>query len=332
MDKNLIRQFLEAFAVGDAFGKTTETCSRQSIESRYGRIDRMFKPEESLSHEDLGYGQVTDDTEQNVYLIREYYKRGCVDVYDTAMCLLRWFEETKSYKVIGPSSLNALTTIRDGGDIETAGIHGTTCGGIMRTPAAFLFSTKDNLEENVVKCLKPTHFTAVANEAAMAYAYALQEASKEDSTIGSILEQACLGASVGFSHGSTYRCSGVGPSVSARILFLENQVPLLKDEREFKVLMYDVLGSTMASCDVASSVFGLLLFTKGNVSQTIRLATETGGDTDTIACLAAGLCTLYSKGHNIDRSLVELVEKTNDIDFEELSNLVYCFRKGWDLK
>lgn len=326
MDKNQIKQFLEAFAVGDAFGKTTETCSRQSIKARYARIDHMLGPEESLSHENLRYGQVTDDTEQNIYLIREYAAKGCIDVHDTAMSLLRWFEETNSYEVIGPSSLAALTSIRDGGDVETAGTHGTTCGGIMRTPAAFLFSTGENLEENVVKCLKPTHFTAIANEAALAYAYALQEASREGSTMDSILEQACIGADRGFTHGSTFRCSGVGPSVKARIRFLKKQIPSLRDEEELKVLLYDVLGSTMSSCDVAASVFGLLIFTKGDVSETIRIATEMGGDTDTIASLAAGLCTLYSKGHNIDPSMVETVGRANDIDFEELSELVYNFR------
>lgn len=32
MERELVEAFLEAFAVGDAFGKATEYCSRQAIE------------------------------------------------------------------------------------------------------------------------------------------------------------------------------------------------------------------------------------------------------------------------------------------------------------
>lgn len=321
MDKELIKAFLEAFAVGDAYGKATENCSRSEIEESFKRIDTILKPKNALAHQDLPYGHVTDDTEQNFYLIEEYARKGRVDAHDTALCLLRWFNETDVKSCTGPSSFRALSLIRDGGDIDAAGRQGTTCGGIMRVPSAFLFSTKSTLESNVVQCLKPTHYTSVAIEAAMAYAFALQAASEGLNQV-SILNQACIGAEKGAFYGNHARLAGVGPSVAHRIRFLQKSMPAFISEDAIKTMLYSILGSTIASYDVASSVFGLFLYAGKDVSLAIRLATEMGGDTDTIACLTAGLCTIYAKGHNINRNLVNDVVLQNHLDLDRLAELV----------
>ena len=71
MDKQLIRSFLEAFAAGDAIGKATEYCSMEEIAAHYSSIDRILPPKESLSHSELPFGSVTDDTEQVVCLLDE---------------------------------------------------------------------------------------------------------------------------------------------------------------------------------------------------------------------------------------------------------------------
>lgn len=78
MKKELIRSLLEAFAVGDAYGKATEYCSLEQVQAHYSRIDELLPPEKAIAHQDLFYGQVTDDTEQNVYLLREYARQGRV--------------------------------------------------------------------------------------------------------------------------------------------------------------------------------------------------------------------------------------------------------------
>ncbi len=327
MEKELIQKFLEAFAVGDSFGKATEYCSRTEIAEAYSSITEIFPPSESLSHKDILHGHVTDDTEQVVYLIREYSDKGRVDSYDTAMCLLKWFKETDAIKYMGPSSLRALTYIEDGGDIEKAGINGTTCGGIMRSPAAFLFSNDENAVENTVRCLKPTHNTALAMEAAIAYTSALMEASKDGSSVSTIIKKAIDGSLIGYGYGNRERTNGVGPSMSSRLLFLQKVIPLLKNDEELKVLLYDVLGTTLSSIDCASAAFAIFIYTDGDVLRTIQLATETGGDTDTIACLAAGLSALYSKGHNIPQHMVKLVAESNNIDFSYLADLVVNYQE-----
>lgn len=326
MDKRLIRQFLESIAVGDAWGKATEYCSFEEVKQSFDRIDRLLPPDAAIAHQDLFYGQVTDDTEQNVYLIREYAEKGRLTAYDTAMCLLRWVQETDAAtKYIGPNSLKALRAIEQGSDIATAGISGTTCGGMMRTPAAFLFSYKDTLERNVVECLMPTHYTSVAIEAAMCYAFALAAAAQGE-TVEDIVDAACLGAQAGRPYGSHKRVAGVAPSCAARLRFVQGMMPKLQTEDALKTFLYDVLGATLASYDVCCCAFALFLFAPTDVRRVIRLATEMGGDSDTIACLAAGLTCLHAGGHNLDESTVRLVEQANHLDFDGLAQLVISAR------
>jgi len=41
-----------------------------------------------------------------------------------------------------------------------------------------------------------------------------------------------------------------------------------------------------------------------------------------IVAVAAGLCTIYGKGHNLDTTMVQLVSESNNLDFGELAKLV----------
>lgn len=322
MERNIVRMFLEALAVGDAFGKVTEYCSLEDIKQKLGRVEVLLTPEESLTHNDLAHGQVTDDTEQNLYLIRQFAEDSEVTAENTAEALLKWVDETDAKKYMGPSSSVALEKIKNGEDIKTTGLNGTTSGGIMRIPAAFLFSTVDSLVQNVVACLLPTHNTGVAMDAAMTYAYALQAAVQDNPSISEICDAAYEGSLIGRKYGSQKRTAAVAPGCGERVRYLQEYLPSIKDEQALKEHLYYVLGTTCSSWDVCSAVFGIFLWAKDDVFTAIRISTEVGGDTDTIACLVACLSALYAKGHNIPEEMVQLVADANDIDFEVTASLV----------
>ena len=322
MERNIVRMFLEALAVGDAFGKVTEYCSLEDIKQKLGRVEVLLTPEESLTHNDLAHGQVTDDTEQNLYLIRKFAEDNEVTAENTAEALLKWVDETDAKKYMGPSSSVALEKIKNGEDIKTTGLNGTTSGGIMRIPAAFLFSTVDSLVQNVVACLLPTHNTGVAMDAAMTYAYALQAAVQDNPSISEICDAAYEGSLIGRKYGSQKRTAAVAPGCGERVRYLQECLPSIKDEQALKEHLYYVLGTTCSSWDVCSAVFGIFLWAKDDVFTAIRISTEVGGDTDTIACLVACLSALYAKGHNIPEEMVQLVADANDIDFEVTASLV----------
>ncbi|MDY0371389.1 MAG: ADP-ribosylglycohydrolase family protein [Sphaerochaetaceae bacterium] len=331
MKKNLIIQFLEAIAVGDAFGKVTEYCTRQEIKEQLGTVETLLTPQESLTHKDLFYGQITDDTEQNIYLLRQFCLTGTVTAKQTAQALLDWYKETNAAAYIGPSSARAILAIQNGEDISTTGLWGTTCGGIMRAPAAFLCGvTRQDLIDNTIACLLPTHNTAAAMEAAICYVFAL-EAAFAGKDIDQILDAASEGALLGSSIGNTLRTAGCVPSCAARITYIREMMPHIKTEEKLQELLYDVLGATLASADVCSAVIGTFLWAKDDVFTAIRFATNMGGDSDTIAFLAAGLCCLYAGKHNIPPYITEQVIKANNLELEKLAQDIMKLRKRTEL-
>lgn len=322
MKQDKVQVFLEALAVGDAYGKVTEYCSLEDITQKLGSVVTLLTPEESLTHHDLFHGQVTDDTEQNFYLLKQFLEDQKITPENTAEALQKWIDETDAKKYMGPSSSVALEKIKAGEDINLTGLNGTTSGGIMRIPATFLFSSEKDLEQNVVASLIPTHNTGVAMDAAMTYAYALQAAEKAESTIESICDAAYLGSQIGRKYGSQERTAAVAPGCGERIRFLQKYLLEVETEQELKEFLYYVLGTTCSSWDVCSAVFGIFLWVKDDVFEAIRIATELGGDTDTIACLVACLSTLYADGHNIPKEIVNLVAEANRIDFAMVASLV----------
>lgn len=320
MDQRLIAAVLEAIAVGDAVGMPTEFMTRRQIRDIYGQIDGLPSPELSLTHNNLKYAQVTDDTEQNIYLIREYCKTGRIDVNGTALCLLRWVRETDAAgkKYIGPSSLKALELVAEGEDPYKTGLKGTTCGGIMRIPSAVLCTGDKNREtliNNVLNCCIPTHNTSTALEAATAYALALRtafEAVSADTVIASALE----GAAAGIENAPYRMCAA---SSAERIRYLRQLVPGFKTGDGLLDFLFDIFGTGLESEDICPAVFGIFLYARDDAWLAIRLAASMGGDTDTVAALSGALCCAFAKGHNIPCSVLTAVKAANQLDFSSLS-------------
>ncbi len=332
---------LEAFAVGDALGMPTEFMRREEIRGRFGLVDRILDPSISWTHPGLPFASVTDDTEQLWRLLGAYQARG-ISAETTVECLLAWVRETDAVakRYIGPSSLKALTAIENGADPREAGKQGTTCGGIMRSPAAVLATLAREagacartgndealggggagaLERAVLACCLPTHNTRAAIEAAMAYAFALHAALCADSApsdtagrVGAILDAGLAGAV----RGAALAPEGFpGPSSGARIAHLRAVAPAWRDADEAMDFLYGVIGSGIESADVCAAVFGIFMFAKDEVMLALRMGASLGGDTDTIAALAGALCAACAGGHDIPRGLVDTVVAANGLEVE----------------
>lgn len=321
--KQMIKAILESIAVGDAMGMPTEFMTRESIESKFGQVNHLIDPGYSLIHSDLKYAQITDDTEQNVYLIKEYCAKGSIEVENTAVSLLNWIRETGAIekKYIGPSSLKALKAIEAGEDPHKAGQNGTTCGGIMRTPAAVLCTRegdRQSLIRNVQNCCIPTHNTSTALEAAMAYAFAM-EACLQRSSIEEVIEKAVEGAAEGIKRAPYKMCAA---SSGERIRYLWENRKCFDSGQKLLDFLFNVFGTGMESEDVCAAVFGIFMFAGEDVWLAIRLGASLGGDTDTVAALAAALCCAYAGRHNIPDEILETVLKENNLDFEEVSDTI----------
>lgn len=308
---------IEAFAAGDALGMPTEFMTRREIREKFGLVDRLIRPEESKNHPDLRKGQVTDDTEQVLALLDEYCTAGRIDARDTAYRLLRWMKESGAVekRYIGPSSKAALDAIGAGADPEAAGRGGTTCGGVMRCPAAVLFALCRglSLDESVRACLVPTHNTQPALEAAMGYAYAMR-AGLAGGTLSEIAAAAGRGAAAGARLAPYERC---GASLSARIAHFNFLAPRFRSPDEVMDFLYEVYGTGLESVDVAAAALCIFLYAADDTWLSIRMGASVGGDTDTVAALAGGLSAAYRSsrrgGHNIPGEILDEVLKVNEL-------------------
>ncbi len=323
MKKDHFRNMLLSFAVGDAMGMPTEFMTQRMIKERFKFVDRLIDPEHSLIHKNLKRGTITDDTEQVIYLIREYHKTKKIDAFTAANALLRWEEETgareKGY--IGPSSLSALEKIRNGEDPKNAGRGGTTCGAPMRVLAPAFSVRKgdiDSLKDAIYQTALPTHNTSIAMEAAFTLGYIYHFLSM-DLPLTEILKGAQKFGNTGQKMADA---QFVGPSSVERLAFIEKQIKYYTSVWEVMEFLYNIIGCTMESPDVVSAAFGIFLFAKEDTWLAIRMGASIGGDTDTIAAISGALSYLYGKNLNIPPEIVEEIIKVNNITFEKEAEML----------
>ncbi len=322
----MVRTMLEAFAVGDAVGMATEFMTRPEIVEHFGMVSGLTDPALSRNHSDLRRGQVTDDTEQLLCLLDEYCLRDGIDPRQTAERLLRWVRESGAVekRYIGPSSKAALQAIAEGADPAEAGKRGTTCGGVMRSPAAAIFALCRGLPlgKCVRDCLLPTHNTQPALEAALAYARALEMALK-----GGSPNEVAAAASAGETEGGRLApwplCA---PSVAARFSWFRSLMSGLSGPEEALDFLYSVYGTGLESADVAAAALCIYFWAPDDPWLCIRMGASIGGDTDTIAALAgmlaAASCAAASRGHGIPTGLLAEVLEGNSLNLETLSRSV----------
>lgn len=320
MNLTFIQAMLEALAVGDSFGKSTEFVSRAAIQAQFSIIQRHLLPGESPAHKDMCFAQVTDDTEQNFFLLEDYALQGGITPEITARSILRWFEETPCpQKYIGPSTNAALKKIKDGLPLTETGVAGFSCGGVMRIPAVYLCSnTLEQLHKNVLSALLPTHNTMAAMEAAMGYAYALWAAG-ENKTIAQITDFTTQGCRYGRALYPDSMDSACFPACDWRIRHLVQNFSSFSNQNDLLDFLFYVYGTTISSCDVFVAAYALFLWAKEDVFTAIQMAAMLGGDTDTIGCLAAVLCCCYAQGHNIPPHIVQEVEQNNPYNFAKIA-------------
>lgn len=312
---------LEAFAVGDALGMGTEFMTRSEIVSTLGEVTDLVDSRLSAHHSDLKKGTVTDDTEQTLALLHQYLKDG-VSVHSTVEALLTWVEESDAVakRYIGPSSLKALNSIREGSDPKEAGKGGTTCGGLMRTLAPALYasalgSSQREMLDMVVTALIPTHNTSQALEAACAYASAVY-AALEGLSVDQIVDAALEGGRYGRAKAPYQGC---GASSTARLVFVREYLKSRPTDEELLDFLFSVLGTGLESADVFSAVFALFLAYPGDTFKVLCLAASVGGDTDTIAALAGALSRAYDPESSIPASLVKTVYEVNNLELDSLA-------------
>lgn len=319
---DLFEKVLEAFATGDAMGMPTEFMTRNHIKHFLKEDEDFIDPAKSILHKNLFRFQVTDDTEQVLYLIKRYSKDRKITAENTYETLEEWVKESDAIEkgYIGPNSLKALKNLKEGASVKEAGKNGTTCGAAMRVLAPALCVKRGDekaLINAVINCSIPTHNTNLALEGAMGLGFAYHYLACGYST-EEVMDKLESGCKIG-EESSEYKNAGAGSL--ERIKLIKKYIPGFRKDEEVSDFIYSVIGTGLGTNEVFPSAVGIFLYCGKDVFKALKLSSRLGGDTDTIGAISGALCTLYGKNHNIPRKYIDEISKLNNINFKEYSEM-----------
>lgn len=311
-------------AYGDAFGMPAEMWSRKTIQEKLGHI-RSFLPGHPDNKISFGFakGEVTDDTINSI-LVTEMLSEngGCVDAQVYVKKLRYWMKHSeKSSAVVGPSTAKALELIEAGIPMEEAGRGGTTNGAAMKIiPIGLLAGynmkkeiNSEHLLHEVLELCRPTHYTSCAISAACAIAAGAAAAVHGEKDLRKIYEYMMDMAEKGNEYGNP-----VGsPSIVCRMKMARYFVEL--DPEKALKNIYDYVGTGISAAESIPAAAALFYMSKGDPVLCAEYAANIGGDTDTIAAMACGICGAYKGAESFKKVDIELLERTNTISFAELT-------------
>ncbi len=330
--QNRIYGCLLGVAIGDALGMPTSFMPPQEIKTRYGRITGFeAPPPDHIYHAGYKPGQVTDDTEQSVYIARSLLANRQADPQKIADCLLEWFDAVggQDSAAVGPSSMAALLGIRAGKPLEIAGRRGHTNGAAMRiSPVGILHAANSNDLQHIVRDVHlvsmPTHGSTLAISGASALACGITRALQ-----GSTLQEVVTAARAGAVHGEQTGFPVIGPSIPRRIdtavAIAHNCLDLDSAAQE----IYQVIGAGVEMEQSVPAAIGLFLAGKGHVKNTLLAAANMGGDCDTVASMAGALAGAYAGAEHFPSDWIDEVERVNELNLVGLANELYAATSWW---
>jgi ADP-ribosylglycohydrolase len=305
---------LTGLAVGDALGMPTEMLTQEQIRAEFGWVDTLKSAPTWHPHHPLRPGRVTDDTGQALSVAHAYSAEGNISAEAVAEKLLEWADQEKDILdlVVGPSTRQALTELRKGGDPRHTGQYGKTNGAAYRAVAVGLVNVHhpERLMQQVVEVCLPTHGTTIAISGAAAIAAAIAEACQEQATLESILSAAMVNAVEGRKHGTWVWSTPLESRMKLAVdLARDNPEP---DTAMKKIA--DYVGVDMLVPESVAAVFGIVTLAKGDPMKAVTYGANIGGDTDTIAALSGAICGAWKGSASIDPTIVSEIEKVSKID------------------
>lgn len=332
MMRNKIYGAIYGAAVGDALGAPTELRSTEQIKQKFGGLvtDFVQAPIDTFAG---GYpiGTVTDDFSMTYYIMKEIIKNEGVFNYEIAKnAIIQWSDDEYYFeKFAGPTTRSAVEKMRKNQptDIDPFGLINfnaqATNGAAMKTiPIAILAQC------NLSKCVeytfdlcRPTHFNSNAISAATAISCAACVAQKKEVDLEEIYQAAIQGAIKGKELGESAGKISVGIDLAKAI---ENAIKIGKISNDFEELMRnisDVIGTSFQVSESIPATFAIIAGTNGNFREAMCVATNVGGDTDTIATMVGGILGGYNGIESVPVELIEGVKKGNPhLDFDQTIN------------
>lgn len=301
----------------------------------FPRIPDRFvtAPAEHVMHSALRPGQITDDTEQAMFLAGRIIAEGRVSRQASADAVLAWYEAVggDTLPFCGPSTRRAVARIRSGEPLDQTGAGGDTNGASMRVSyvGALFPGDADAAARAAVETAIPTHNSgpgcAGAAAVAAAVATALTPARADGAstvTLRDVIMAGVQGAELGHALGRP----GFGASVARRI---ELAVSLARDNYSDDSArlraISELVGTSLSASESVPAAFGVLALADGDPMRAARLAFELSGDADTIGAIACAIAGALGGKASIPADLCELLRAANPAyDFESMIDALHA--------
>ncbi|MGB9659081.1 MAG: ADP-ribosylglycohydrolase family protein [Nitrososphaerales archaeon] len=311
---------LAGVAIGDAMGMPTSSFSPDQIREKFGRVTNFIDaPAGHIIHDGLKAGQVTDDTWITLILADAIIEDGFVSKEGFAQRLLEWSKGlgTSLDRLLGPSTKRVLKRMAKGVKPQDIIGTGTTDGASMRISPIGILNAGFDLErvvEDVVKACALTHNTSVAISAASSVACAISKAITGKCGVD-VIEAGIEGAKRGAKFGILYPAAPVDKRIELAIKI----VLKAKNIEEMTDSLYNYVGAGIESNEAIPTAFGIFFATNGDPMDAIIMATNIGGDSDTIASIVGGMAGAFKGIGAFPKDLVKKVEQVNGLDFEKIA-------------
>ncbi len=311
---------IAGMVLGDAFGVPGELWPREKLRERFGYItDFLDGPQDNIVACYFKAGHYTDDSAQAFVILNDLLKYQKVpEVKILAQDLIAWVESMNGFEInlLGPSSKASLLAHVKGEDYTVFTKTALTNGAAMRIAPVgtfFNFNEEKSLARTVAKISRVTHGTdvAIAGAAMVAQAVAsfINERSVQD-TINDVLSI--------FDYAKTLGETTWAASIKERLNLALAKIQSKPSKEEFSLWVYQVLGTgTMTSESVTAAL--AIAFYAQDPHLAAEICANLGGDTDTIGAMACAICGAYKGLSAFDPNVIAYLEKTNELNFNDLA-------------
>ena len=308
---------LAGVALGDSLGRATEFMTREKIRETFGWLDHFAEPMNHHPAHGDPLGKITDDTDQTLIIAQLLAETTApLTAERVGAAFIEWAKKGFS-PYLGPSTRRALTRLMNGESPHETGTQGTTNGAAMRVAPigiAHIGDFEGSLNDAVAASI-PTHNTYNAMQSAAAIACAVAVAMTNNATIDDVIATAKQGAIRG-------RAFGAWSWATPLEKRIELAVRLVNESKNLDGALqslYDYVGVGLDPSESVATAMGIVVAVKGDPMQAILAGVNIGGDTDTIAAIAGGICGALRGIDAIDAAMLMQVEHVNGLDLSQVA-------------
>lgn len=320
---------LLGLAAGDALGMPTQCFDRARAERLLGAGPAFVAaPPDQPVCPGLPAGSVTDDTAQALLLGGLLVEGdGRVDPHLLAERLLGWEDAMAaagSLDLLGPSTRAALRAVRAGADPSATGRGGTTNGAAMRVAPVGVATPPEPLGalvDAVVAAGAVTHDTGEAHAGAAAVA-AVVAAGVAGAAFGDAVGPAVRAAAAAARRGADVGADDVAARITAAL-------DLVRGREADAATLDDVaarVGTSVATHEAVPAAFAVAALSPADPWRAGWLGARLGGDSDTIAAIAAAMVGACTGAAALPPDAVRTLRAVNDLDVGPLVDGLLALR------